>query len=139
MQRLVRPLTVVLLLIVLMLSFSPQATLTNTLAAGKTPTPKKITICHVPPGNPANAHTITIASSAWRTDGRGQGGHGPGRHGGDYAGACRPKSSATSTTSIPPTATLVPTTIPTNTPTDTPTDTPTNTPTNTPTDTPTDT
>ncbi|MFC1745538.1 Ig-like domain-containing protein [Candidatus Riflebacteria bacterium] len=27
--------------------------------------PKLITICHVPPGNPANRHTITIAESAW--------------------------------------------------------------------------
>ncbi len=24
-----------------------------------------VTICHIPPGNPANAHTITIALSAW--------------------------------------------------------------------------
>lgn len=26
--------------------------------------PKKCTICHVPPGNPPNAHTITIGCSA---------------------------------------------------------------------------
>lgn len=25
----------------------------------------KITICHVPPGNPANAHSITISANAW--------------------------------------------------------------------------
>jgi len=25
----------------------------------------KITICHVPPGNPDNAHTITISENAW--------------------------------------------------------------------------
>ena len=25
----------------------------------------KVTICHVPPGNPANAHTITISANAW--------------------------------------------------------------------------
>jgi hypothetical protein len=25
---------------------------------------KKVTICHVPPGNPANAHTITVGASA---------------------------------------------------------------------------
>lgn len=24
----------------------------------------KVTICHVPPGNPANAHTITVAAPA---------------------------------------------------------------------------
>jgi Tol biopolymer transport system component len=53
------------------------------------PNSDKITICHVPPGNPANAHTITISRSAWRVDGKGQGGHGPGLHGGDYEGPCR--------------------------------------------------
>jgi hypothetical protein len=26
----------------------------------------KITICHIPPGNPANAHSITISQSAWQ-------------------------------------------------------------------------
>jgi len=26
---------------------------------------EKITICHVPPGNPDNAHTITISENAW--------------------------------------------------------------------------
>jgi hypothetical protein len=25
----------------------------------------KITICHIPPGNPENAHTIEIGESAW--------------------------------------------------------------------------
>jgi hypothetical protein len=25
---------------------------------------KKVTICHVPPGNPANAHTITVSENA---------------------------------------------------------------------------
>ncbi len=49
---------------------------------------KKITICHVPPGNPENAHTITISVNAWKTDGKGEGGHGPELHGGDYEGAC---------------------------------------------------
>ncbi|HUG53529.1 MAG TPA: carboxypeptidase-like regulatory domain-containing protein [Vicinamibacteria bacterium] len=29
------------------------------------PTGGKITICHIPPGNPAARHTITISSSAW--------------------------------------------------------------------------
>jgi len=50
---------------------------------------KKITICHVPPGNPGNAHTITISINAWKTDGKGKGGHGPGLHGGDYVGRCQ--------------------------------------------------
>ena len=27
----------------------------------------KITICHIPPGNPGNAHTITISTSALET------------------------------------------------------------------------
>ncbi len=39
----------------------------------------KITICHVPPGNPANAHTITVGRNGW---------NGHSRHKGDYAGPC---------------------------------------------------
>jgi hypothetical protein len=35
---------------------------TMLLSAGPEP---KITICHVPPGNPENAHLITIGQSAW--------------------------------------------------------------------------
>ncbi|ATB45155.1 hypothetical protein [Corallococcus macrosporus] len=27
--------------------------------------PDKVTICHIPPGNPANAHSITVSVSAW--------------------------------------------------------------------------
>jgi len=49
---------------------------------------KKITICHVPPGNTGNPQTITIAAAAWKTNGKGEGGHGPGLHGGDYLGPC---------------------------------------------------
>jgi hypothetical protein len=26
---------------------------------------EKVTICHIPPGNPENRHTITISISAW--------------------------------------------------------------------------
>src|SRR5258708_6329628 len=49
---------------------------------------EKITICHVPPGNTGNPQTITISRSAWKVDGKGEGGHGPGLHGGDYLGPC---------------------------------------------------
>jgi Tol biopolymer transport system component len=62
---------------------------------------KKITICHVPSGNPANAHTITISVNAWKTDGKGQGGHGPGLHGGDYVGSCRTTVGVQAGTAIP--------------------------------------
>src|SRR5258706_7905160 len=55
----------------------------------------KITVCHVPPGNPANAQTITIDRSAWRADGQGSGGHGPGLHGGDYEGPCKTEGNNT--------------------------------------------
>ena len=34
-------------------------------AASAAPSEHKITICHVPPGNPANAHAITIDLHAW--------------------------------------------------------------------------
>ncbi|HLY28120.1 MAG TPA: DPP IV N-terminal domain-containing protein [Aggregatilineales bacterium] len=49
---------------------------------------KKITICHIPPGNTGNPQTLSISINAWRTDGKGEGGHGPGLHGGDYLGPC---------------------------------------------------
>lgn len=41
---------------------------------------KKITICHVPPGNPENKHTIHIGYSAWPAH--------RDNHGGDYLGSC---------------------------------------------------
>ncbi|MCI0731732.1 MAG: hypothetical protein L0332_34105, partial [Chloroflexi bacterium] len=49
----------------------PTHTPTNTVAPTVTgtpapsPTPKALVICHIPPGNPDNAHTIIISSSAW--------------------------------------------------------------------------
>lgn len=55
---------------------------------------KKITICHVPPGNPENKHTIHIAFSAWPAH--------KNNHDGDYLGSCnnppRPIIAATNTT-----------------------------------------
>ncbi len=56
----------------------------------------KITICHIPPGNTGNPQTITISRSAWKVDGKGEGGHGPGLHGGDYEGPCRTGTEAAS-------------------------------------------
>jgi hypothetical protein len=40
----------------------------------------QITICHVPPGNPANAHTLVVGGPAW---------NGHRHHRGDYLGACQ--------------------------------------------------
>src|ERR1700747_201397 len=40
----------------------------------------KVTICHVPPGNPANAHTITIGAPAVP--------HHLSNHPGDHIGPC---------------------------------------------------
>ncbi len=63
----------------------------------------KITICHVPPGNPANAHAITISRNAWEN------GHSPhNAHSLDYEGKCNevPKPTATN---VQPTNTPVPT------------------------------
>jgi hypothetical protein len=81
----------------------------------------KITICHVPPGNPANAHTITISRNAWEN------GHSPhNAHALDYEGACEiPEPTATrvepSRTPVPtkvwPTETETPRRNPTATPT----------------------
>jgi hypothetical protein len=102
-------------------------------------TDHKITICHVPPGNPANAHTISIDYSALQTH----------LNHGDYIGECntpsptlRPSKNPTKTPSLRPTnnpTTKTPTNEPTNTPTNKPTNTPTNKPTNTPMNEPTNT
>ena len=51
---------------------------------------KKVTICHVPKGNPANAHTITVAKAAAKAH--------IGRHGGDYYGECKTNPGDTTST-----------------------------------------
>ena len=43
--------------------------------------PKKVTICHIPPGNPAERHTITVDANAVAAHIRNHG---------DYIGACQP-------------------------------------------------
>jgi Tol biopolymer transport system component len=78
----------------------------KTKTPGPEPTDHKIIICHVPPGNPDNAHTISIDANAWKADGSGKGGHGPGLHGGDSLGPCPPKASKTPNPSATPTATF---------------------------------
>jgi hypothetical protein len=50
----------------------------NDNAGGITRDPSKVTICHIPPGNPANAHTITISLSALKAH----------QKHGDTVGAC---------------------------------------------------
>jgi len=63
----------------------------------------KITICHVPPGNPANAQTISVDRNAWEN------GHDPhNKHNMDYVGPCQAPAQPTSTatqrpTNVPPT------------------------------------
>jgi outer membrane biosynthesis protein TonB len=65
----------------------PKMTPTPTPKPKMTPTPtpkpkdKKITICHIPPGNPFNAHTITVGESAVQAH----------LDHGDYLGPCEPK------------------------------------------------
>jgi hypothetical protein len=61
--------------------------------AGNSDTPKKVTICHIPPGNPDNAHTITISENAWKAHHENHG---------DYMGECR------DTTTPPPADTTCP-------------------------------
>lgn len=63
----------------------------------------KIEICHVPPGNPANAHTIEVDQNAWTS------GHSPhNSHSLDYVGSCRaeptppPQPTSPAPTSTPP-------------------------------------
>jgi hypothetical protein len=93
----------------------------------------KIDICHVPPGSPENAHTISVDKHAWEN------GHTPhNKHSDDYVGECRtpdPTPAPPSPTPVEPTPTDVrptDTPVPTNTPVVTtvvPTSSPTNTPT----------
>ena len=65
----------------------------------------KIDICHVPPGNPANAQTINVDRSSWNN------GHSPhNAHSLDYIGACRvdptpPPPPTPAPTPVPPTPT----------------------------------
>jgi hypothetical protein len=40
----------------------------------------KIMICHIPPGNPANQHTISVGAPAWNAH----------RRHGDHRGPCNP-------------------------------------------------
>lgn len=75
----------------------------------------KITICHVPPGNPANAHTISVSRNAWEN------GHSPhNTHSLDYIGECDEVLEPTATnTSVPtdiPNPTDRPSPVPTHVP-----------------------
>lgn len=85
----------------------------------------KVTICHVPPGNPENAHTITIDSHALKAH---LGENEQGLHGGDYYGECqsnpKPTPAPTPTPTATPSATPQSTPEPTATPTSNPTETP---------------
>lgn len=70
----------------------------------------KTTICHVPPGNPENAHTITIDDNALQAH---LGDNNQGLHGGDYYGECEGEPPTTTTeppttTTEPPTTTTTP-------------------------------
>ena len=57
---------------------------------------QKITICHIPPGNPSNPQTIQIDVSAWQSH--------VDEHTGDYQGECNVVPPATNT---PPTITIL--------------------------------
>lgn len=76
----------------------------------------KIVICHIPPGNPANAHTISVSTNAWAAH----------KSHGDYKGSCRistptPTPAVTTTPSPVPTEPLPsPTAVETTTPHPTP-------------------
>jgi hypothetical protein len=77
---------------------------------GKVPkSGSKITICHIPPGNHANIHSMTISTNAWTTH----------QHHGDYLGYChgRPTQIVTQKCIDTPTPTPTPTPPPDETPT----------------------
>jgi hypothetical protein len=49
------------------------------------PSPKKVLICHIPPGNPANSHTICVSTNAVQAHAD---------HHGDLEGACAAEAAA---------------------------------------------
>jgi hypothetical protein len=53
----------------------------NLLSLQDPTNPQKVTICHIPPGEPQNRHTITIGAGAVAAHVRNHG---------DYIGACQP-------------------------------------------------
>ena len=61
---------------ILVIAFIAIASLTTSEAKRQ----KKVDVCHVPPGNPDNAHTINISINAVSAH--------IGKHGGDYLGPC---------------------------------------------------
>jgi hypothetical protein len=58
---------------------------------------KMVTICHVPPGNPANAHTITVGEAAAQRHLE--------QHPGDTMGSCQTSPTTTTSTSTSTTST----------------------------------
>lgn len=74
------------------------------LAATSTSDPHKTVICHVPPGNPENAHTIEVDDHALQAH---LGDNPEGLHGGDSRGPCH--EPPTTTGEEPPTTTTTPT------------------------------
>lgn len=100
----------------------------------------KVTICHVPPGNPGNAHTITVDRHALKAH---LGDNEQGLHGGDHYGPCTntPTPTATASYEVSPEPTVTPSTEPSPevSPEPTPTVTPTTTPSEEPSPTPTST
>ena len=81
----------------------------------------KITICHLPPGNPSNGQTISIPVAQWE----GPGGHSTGGHGGDYGGECQNPTVTPIPTTLSPTPTSAPEPTPTTDPNASPTPEPT--------------
>lgn len=65
----------IMLAVIMLLTFAVPVAIAN----------EKVTICHVPAGNPENAHTITISENALKAH---LGENEVGLHGGDYFGEC---------------------------------------------------
>ena len=67
-------------------------TLLTGIAAASVGEDHKVTICHVPPGNPDNAQTIEVDEAS---------GSGHRNHPGDYEGPCLPPVTTTTSTTVP--------------------------------------
>lgn len=77
---------------------TPTAAVTHTDSNERGSSDRKVTICHVPPGNPANKHTIHIAYSAWAAHKNHRNDTGPDYA--DYLGSCNSKTTTTAKESL---------------------------------------
>ncbi len=79
-----KKLTVCFLSLCIMVLFSIMENSNQSVVYGGGCGSEQVTICHIPPGNPENAQTLTVSIMAWNGHLYNRGGH----HDGCHLGAC---------------------------------------------------